>query len=62
MPASKRIIRRGDEEFEEEGRGMPAFVPLIAGGRLSLRLQSARVPIDGRDAGPRSRCSIATGR
>jgi protein-L-isoaspartate(D-aspartate) O-methyltransferase len=27
----ERIIRRGDEEFEEEGHGMVAFVPLIAG-------------------------------
>ena len=58
----KRIIRRGEEEFEEEGHGMVAFVPLIAEGGLSPRLQSARVPIDGRDAAPRSRCSIATGR
>jgi protein-L-isoaspartate(D-aspartate) O-methyltransferase len=58
----ERIIRRGNGEFEEEGHGMVAFVPLIAGGRLSPRLQSAVAPIDGRDAAPRSRCSIATGR
>jgi protein-L-isoaspartate(D-aspartate) O-methyltransferase len=58
----KRIMRRGEEEFEEEGHGMVAFVPLIAEGGLSPLLQSARVPIDGRDGAPRSRCSIATGR